>query len=172
MHPDIFVQNCIFSDLRFATLRIYISPMVWKSLWVRAGFYIQDRDKLANNNQFNYPQNIYSRIGFVIQTQRRRRRREGGREVISCCTMCFHFPDGLSSLLPDLVCVVLHSPVICVSSASIYTYHTDQRWVCHILVFYMFCLLLSLAWSYIGLFCRTGLHVRNTGITCAFIWTF
>lgn len=36
--------------------------------------------------------------------------------MISCCTMCVHFPDGLSSLLPDLVCVVLHSPVICESS--------------------------------------------------------
>lgn len=38
--------------------------------------------------------------------------------MISCCTMCVHFPDGLSSLLPDLVCVVLHSPVICVSSRT------------------------------------------------------
>lgn len=27
-------------------------------------------EKLANNNQFNYPQNIYCRIGFVIQTQK------------------------------------------------------------------------------------------------------
>ncbi len=48
------------------------------------------------------------------------RHREGGkgRAVISCCTMCVHFPDGLSSLLPDLVCVVLHSPVFCVSSRT------------------------------------------------------
>lgn len=38
--------------------------------------------------------------------------------MISCCTMCVHFPDGLSLLLPDLVCVVLHSPVISVSSRT------------------------------------------------------
>lgn len=50
-------------------------PMVWQSLWVRAGtppLLYSRQKKLANNNQFNYPQNIYCRIGFVIQTQRRR----------------------------------------------------------------------------------------------------
>lgn len=48
--------------------------------------------------------------------------------------MRVHFPDGLSSLLPDLVCVVLHRPVICVTSrmqrcaaASIDTCHTGPR---------------------------------------------
>ena len=39
--------------------------------------------------------------------------------MISCRTMCVHFPDGLSSLLPDLLCVVLHCPVICVSSRTL-----------------------------------------------------
>lgn len=70
--------------------------------------------KLANNNQFNYPQNIYSGTGFVTQTRGEGRKEggwEGGSEegVISCRTLCVYFPDGLSSLLPDLLCVVLHA---------------------------------------------------------------
>lgn len=38
--------------------------------------------------------------------------------MISCCTLCVHFPDGLSSLLPDLVRAVLHSQLICVRSRT------------------------------------------------------
>lgn len=101
------------------------------------------------------------------------RRGEGGRgveeEVISCCTMCVHFPDGLSSLLPDLVCVVLHSPsYLCgftfsvAPPASIYTYHTDLLWVCHICCFYVpFPLLLGAISSFI----------ESPGL-CAIICTF
>lgn len=87
--------------------------MVSKSLWGlhgRAAAFAFKTEKLANNNQFNYSQNIYSRIGFVIRTQSE----EKWFFFFACCTVCFHFPDGLSSLSPDLVCVVLHSPVICV----------------------------------------------------------
>lgn len=33
----------------------------------------------------------------------------GGEEkASSCCSVCVYFPGGLSSLLPDLMCVVLH----------------------------------------------------------------
>lgn len=38
--------------------------------------------------------------------------------MISCCTLCVHFPDGLSSLLADLVRAVLHSQLICVRSRT------------------------------------------------------
>lgn len=43
------------------------------------------------------------------------RHREGERKTWILAALCVHFPDGLSYLLPDLVCVVLHSPVICVN---------------------------------------------------------
>lgn len=112
--------------------------------------------------------------------------KEGGDEkwFLAALCVCFHFPDGWSSLLPDLVCVVLHSPVICVSSRtalcaeSIYTYHTCLRWVCHIWVFYVLSPLLLAA---IGLegptagLCAT-LHMPNKcacdAFTCAFIRSF
>lgn len=85
--------------------------------------------------------------------------------MISCCTMCVHFPDGLSSLLPDLVCVVLHRPVICVSSRSalcrcihLYISHRSALSLSH-LVFYVLSALLLGA---IGLFVEgpTGLCVK------------
>lgn len=86
-----------------------------------------------------------------------------GREVISCCTGCVHFPDGLSSLLPDLVCVVLHRQVICVRSraavAPLHPFiHITQIRV-EFVTFAVLCPVSSLAWSYMGLFVEgpTGL---------------
>lgn len=86
-----------------------------------------------------------------------------GREVISCCTGCVHFPDGLSSLLPDLVCVVLHRQVICVRSraavAPLHPFiHITQIRV-EFVTFAVLCSVSSLAWSYMGLFVEgpTGL---------------
>lgn len=57
---------------------------------------------------------------FTAGSDLSRRRREGAkrRQVISCCTVRVHFPDGLSSLLPDLVCVVLHGQVIGVGARA------------------------------------------------------
>lgn len=86
----------------------YIVPMVWKPLWGRR-FSIQT-EKLQITIS-----SIILKI-FTAGADLSRGRREGAkrRQVISCCTVRVHFPDGLSSLLPDLVCVVLHGPVISV----------------------------------------------------------
>lgn len=104
------------------------------------------------------------------------RHREGGtgREVISCCTMCVHFPDGLSSLLPDLVCVVVHSPVICVSSRTAVVplhpfIHITQICV-EFVTFAVLCSVSSLAWSYRLVCGWSHWPVRNTGITCVLMW--
>lgn len=104
------------------------------------------------------------------------RHREGGkgRAVISCCTVFVHFPDGLSSLLLDLVCVVLQSRGICVSSrtavAPLHPFvHITQICV-EFVTFAVLSSVSSLARSY-GLVWR-GVPcwpVRNTGVTWEFI---
>lgn len=141
----IYSAGVHFGHLKLATLRIYFVQMVWKSLWARADtspLYIQT-EKTANNNQFNYPQNIYCRIGFVMQTQRRR--------VATTSDFLLHSARPFSR---RFVVVIAWFSVCCFTrpsyqcgfsgcaAASIYTYHPDLRWVCHICCF-IFCLLLG-----------------------------
>lgn len=111
--------------------------MVWKSLWARvdtAPLLYSDRET-ANNNQFNYPQNIYCRMGFVMQTQRRR--------VATTSDFLLHCARPFSR---RFVVVIAWFSVCCFTrqsyqcgfaysgcaAAFIYTYHPDLRWVCHI----------------------------------------
>lgn len=85
--------------------------------------------------------------------------------MISCCTMCVHFPDGLSSLLPDLVCVVLHSPVIRVSSRTAFVplhpfIHITQ--ICaEFVTFGVLCSVSPIAWSCRLVCGRSLCPVRN-----------
>lgn len=59
------------SVLRRVTLWMYLANGL-KVIMRHEADFIFKTEKLANNNQFNYPQNIFCRIGFVIQPQRRR----------------------------------------------------------------------------------------------------
>lgn len=125
----------------------HILPIAWKSLWGRADtapLLYSDREA-ANNNQFNYPQNIYCRRGFVMQTQRRR--------VATTSDFLLHCARPFSR---RFVVVIAWFSVCCFTrpsyqcgytfsgcaATSIYTYHPDLRWVCHIGCS-IFCLLLG-----------------------------
>ena len=135
--------------------------MVWKSSWARSALYSEG--ETANNNQFNYPQNIYCGIGFVMQTQRRR--------VATTSDFLLHSARPFSR---RFVVVIAWFSVCCFTrpsyqcgfsgcaAASIYTYHPDLRWVCHICCF-ICCLLLGAT----GLFLKVpfGLHARSRGNT-------
>lgn len=160
------------SDLRFATLWIYLANGL-KVIMRHAAAFISKTEKLATNNQFNYPQNIYCRTGFVIQTQRRR---DGARSdfllhwvrpfsrrfvvVIARFSVCCFTPPSYLRAFTCSSC----------AAAPIYTYHPDPRWVCHICCF-MFRLLSCL--ELYGLVCRRS-HwpVCNTGIIWVFICSF
>lgn len=67
----IYSAELHISGLRRVTLWMYLANGL-KVIMRHAAAFIFKTEKLANNNQFNYPQNIYCRIGFVIQPQRRR----------------------------------------------------------------------------------------------------
>lgn len=160
------------SDLRFATLWIYLANGL-KVIMRHAAAFISKTEKLATNNQFNYPQNIYCRTGFVIQTQRRR---DGARSdfllhwvrpfsrrfvvVIARFSVCCFTPPSYLRAFTCSSC----------AAAPIYTYHPDPRWVCHICCFMS--RLLSCLELY-GLVCRRS-HwpVCNTGIIWVFICSF
>lgn len=109
------------------------------------------------------------------------RRREGGkrRQVISCCTVRVHFPDGLSSLLPDLVCVVLHGQVISVGSRTAVHPFIHITRICVSLSHWLVYILsrapsrgFGRALVFLSQKVPFGLHARSTGITRGFIWTF
>lgn len=126
-----------------------------------AAAFIFKTEKLANNNQFNYPQNIYCRIGFVIQPQRRReemrsdfllhRVRPFSRRFVVVIARfsvrCFTQSTYLRALT--------HRSC---TSAPICTHHADLRWVCHICCF-VSCLLSCSEQYGLVLECPTGLCV-------------
>lgn len=145
----IYPAGVHFGHLKLAILRIYSAnglKVIMSACRHVAALY-SDRET-ANNNQFNYPQNIYCRIGFVMQTQRRR--------VATTSDFLLHSARPFSR---RFVVVIAWFSVCCFTrpsyqcgfsgcaAASIYTYHPDLRWVCHICCF-IFCLLLGA----IGLF--------------------
>lgn len=132
----------------------------------RHGAALYSDRETANNNQFNYPQNIYCGTGFVMQTQRRR--------VVTTSDFLLHSARPFSR---RFVVVIAWFSVCCFTrpsyqcgfsgcaAASIYTYHPDLRWVCHICCF-IFCFLLGA----MDLFFKGPVWPpsRNSGITWRF----
>lgn len=124
----------------------------------RRRLFYSRRSKLANNNQFNYPQNIYCRIGFVIQTRRR-------RDVI----FLLHYVRPFSR---RFVVVIAWFSVCCFTQPSFSVWvHGEQQCRCiHLytsprsalslshLLFYV--LLPPLAWSYRLVCGRSGLCAK------------
>lgn len=96
--------------------------------------------KLKNNNQFNYPQNIYC---WILSCGHRGGGGGGdswegrGTAALSCYSLCVHFPHGLPSLLPDLVAALFFLYTTYAAAASIYAYHADPRWALSHPLFYV-----------------------------------
>lgn len=122
-------------------------------------------EKLANNNQFNYPQNIYCRIGFVIQTQRRRV--ETRSDFLLHCVRPF-FQTVCRRYCP-IYCVLFYTAKLSVRVQQLYGFlhlyvsHRSALSLSHLL-FCVSCLELWDCWSH--------WPVRKTDITRAFIWAF